>query len=143
MRTRSLLTLLTALAATPANAGELDWLAGCWQSSDGSSREVWVVDNDDLLVGFSATASDGAIGFHEVLTLRRTQTGEWRYTAHPSGQAVTTFTAPRVDDNAIVFVNAGHDYPQRISYRRAGNTLIATISLADGERPVHFEKDRC
>ena len=35
---------------------------------------------------------------------------------------------------SATFENAAHDYPQRITYARDGDTLTATISLLDGSK---------
>ena len=32
----------------------------------------------------------------------------------------------------MTFTNPAHDYPQRISYRRDGEELVAEVSLLDG-----------
>jgi hypothetical protein len=42
----------------------------------------------------------------------------------------------------VTFVNAGHDYPQRIHYRATGDTLTAEISLADGSKAMRWTFNR-
>jgi hypothetical protein len=142
--------LLPALLLLPVLtlAGEpgehpLEWLIGCWITLDGSSQEVWVADNDGGLSGFSVSVADNRVGFYEILTIRRGDNGAFVYTAHPSGQARTSFTATEITDNGALFINADHDYPQQIRYTRASDSLQATISLLDGVKPVSFDKVAC
>ena len=142
--------LLPALLLLPVLtlAGEpgehpFQWLIGCWMTPDGRSQEVWVADNDGGLSGFSVSVGDDKVGFYEVLTIRRGDSGAFVYTAHPSGQARTSFTATEITENSALFVNADHDYPQQIRYTRVASSLQATISLLDGSRPASFDKTAC
>jgi hypothetical protein len=122
---------------------DLAWLVGCWASQDSVSREVWVADGPGRLVGFGVVVRDNRVAFHEVLTLERDDDDLWVYTAHPAGQATTSFTASELGEASAVFVNPGHDYPQRIRYARTGDELEATISLMNGENPASFTKTAC
>ena len=38
------------------------------------------------------------------------------------------------DGSSITFVNAGHDYPQRVRYEVTASGLEAEVSLADGSK---------
>jgi hypothetical protein len=51
--------------------------------------------------------------------------------------------ASETGENEVMFVNADHDYPQEILYRRDGNKLFARISLLDSENPNSFDKVAC
>ena len=140
--------VLTALVAGIAFAHDhaghpFAWLAGCWVSENGSAQEVWAIERGGTLVGFGAAVDDGSIGFYELLTIRQADDGSWVYTAHPSGQATTSFAATSSGDESAVFENAGHDYPQLIRYERSGDWLVATISLTDGSRAATFQKQMC
>ena len=44
--------------------------------------------------------------------------------------------------NSITFVNAAHDYPQRVRYPLTGDGLDAEISLADGSKPNRWSYRR-
>lgn len=144
MRVLASLLFIPLLAAGADTASaDLDWLEGCWVSDDGSSREVWVVDDNDLLVGFSVSLDGAKFAFYELLSIRRNDDGEWSYHAHPSGQASTRFDAVEIADQSVLFVNPDHDYPQEIRYRREGDVLYASISLLGGENPRSFDKHAC
>ncbi len=129
---------------TTDNANELDWLVGCWVNAQGNSMEVWARVDDNSLSGFSATASESRIGFYEVLQLRKNGHGKWVYTASPGGAPAVAFTElSQTDGEAILFANPAHDFPQEISYQRAGDKLFASISATGGEQPRHFHKQSC
>jgi hypothetical protein len=124
-------------------ASDVDWLIGCWESADGSSREVWVKESDGSLIGFGVAVSDSKVDFYEVLRVGVNQNAQLTYTAHPPGQAPTTFVETDATATSVVFSNAEHDYPQEIAYRLEDSGLYATISALDGENPQSFNKQRC
>ena len=137
--------LLTPWLAVAANAesGNLDWLAGCWVTPDQSAQEVWVIEDADLLLGFSVNVRDSKVGFFELMTIRRTADDNWVFTAYPAGQEPGSFKATQIDTQSVVFSNAEHDYPQQIMYRREADRLLATISLLGGADPTNFDKVAC
>jgi hypothetical protein len=50
------------------------------------------------------------------------------YHAQPSGQPPADFEARTVSDTLVTFENAGHDFPQRVIYRRlSADSLVARI----------------
>lgn len=127
----------TALAATPT------WLAGCWESADKKSKEVWVAETDGSLTGFGVVLHNSQVVFYELLRIVSIDGEILTYTAHPEGQASATFTVDLVDENSVVFSNPNHDYPQVISYRHDGDKLFATISMLNGEKAQSFDKQHC
>lgn len=136
--------LLPALSiAGDTGEHELGWLVGCWTTPDGSAQEVWIAESDGTLSGFSVSIADNRVSSYELLSIRPSENGALIYTAHPVGQVSTTFTATAIMKNSAVFVNADHDYPQRIKYSRVSNQLQATISRLNGTNPVSFDKIAC
>jgi len=70
------------------------------------------------MVGASRTVSGGHARAFEHLRIRAD--GEQLvYTAIPSRQTETDFRSTAVSDSAFTVENLEHDFPQRISYRRA------------------------
>ena len=75
------------------------------------------------------------------------------YTSSPDGLRPISFTEPTPTAGAtgadgmiamVRFENAGHSYPQAITYRSAGRAgLAATVSMLDGSRPVEYAWERC
>ncbi len=144
MKLLSTLALIPALAlAGDSPGGELNWLAGCWETTDSRAIEVWVVDGERSLIGFSVTIGDDEVGSYEVMSIKQSINGSWEFTAHPSGQAAATFLAVEINDSSVIFANPKHDYPQEIRYERKGSRLLASISLLGGDKPNSFDKVAC
>ena len=146
MQGRVSILLFALVAAAPTQAvglSDLHWLLGCWQSEDGSAQEAWVEESDGSLLGVGVTVAGGRVTFYELLSIRAGEDGVPVYTAHPAGQSRTLFLLTTLDGSRVVFSNPEHDFPQEIAYRLDGETLIATISALDGERPRSFPKRRC
>jgi hypothetical protein len=124
-------------------ASDVDWLIGCWESADGSSKEVWVKEPGDSLMGFGVALSGNDVVFYELLRVVANRDAALSYTAYPAGQSPTTFAATDTTTSSVVFSNAEHDYPQEIAYRLEGSNLNATISALDGKNPKSFDKQPC
>ncbi|MCA9569640.1 MAG: hypothetical protein KC656_17460 [Myxococcales bacterium] len=114
-----LTVLLFACSAEAPAPGALDWMLGCW--TDGSTEECWSREGD-VLVGRNGS---------ETMRIRAVSTGVV-YEATPAPGSTTTFHQVREAADTVVFEAPEHDFPQRIVYARAGDTLSATISLLDG-----------
>jgi hypothetical protein len=52
----------------------------------------------------------------------------------PKGATPVGFKASEADSTSITFVNAAHDYPQRVRYQLTASGLDAEVSLADGSK---------
>lgn len=97
------------------------WLAGCWVArvGGGTTREVWMAPEGDMMVGMSRTVREGrAPGWEHLLLAPRN--GVLTYTALPSGQALTHFPLARAGPGMLRFENPDHDFPRALEYRRAG-----------------------
>ncbi len=99
------------------------WMSGCWESRRGERviTEMWMAPAGGLMLGASRTVAGTSVREFEFLRIRARE-GRLVYTAIPSGQKETDFTtAPAPSVGApLVFENPAHDFPQRITYRRAG-----------------------
>ena len=111
----SLYTII--LAQDTTSIIELNWLAGCWKSSNSKfeTREHWMPASGNMMVGISHTVSDGKTIGYEYLRIEEND-GKLIYIAVPSGQKETSFYQSEITDKKIVFVNPDHDFPQRITY---------------------------
>jgi len=134
-----LMTLaLAALVSTPTTVRDVAWIAGCWEFTSGSRHvfEQWTSPEGATMIGVSRTVSNGKTTEYEFLLIREGANG-LEYVAKPSGQAEATFTATRASASEIVFENPSHDFPQRIIYRKEGDSLKAAI-----EGPVNGQTRR-
>ena len=145
----------TVAAAGPAPAtqggqlAQLKWLAGCWELQRGNRQtiEMWMAPAGGLMLGASRTVVGGAVREFEQVRLS-VRDGKVVYTASPSGQAQTDFTASAVSDSGFTVENLTHDFPQRIVYaRRGADSLVARIegNTPSGPRSVDYpmRRSRC
>ena len=133
-----ILGLAAALAAQQAQAPlqpDLDWLAGYWLACDARMEvaELWTTRRGGAMLGASVTYGTQAFGW-EQLRIETDGDGGLSYVARPRGaSADTSFRLARSGPGEAVFENPAHDYPQRIIYRREGDTLTArTEDMAGG-----------
>ena len=110
----------------------IGWLAGCWLADQGGGNTVeeqWSVPGGGMLLGLSRTVRPGRDTAFEFLRVH-VRNGVLVYTAVPSGQASADFTAEVVTADRVRFVNADHDFPQAIEYRRAGPDALEALVFA-------------
>jgi hypothetical protein len=130
-----------------AQDAPLGWLTGKWctEPAAGKARtcETWEpLSADKVMRGVTVTVS--AKGERRE-AMRITVDGRRLvFHAEPPGQAATDFSAkaPEAAERGVTFINAAHDYPQRIRYWREGEMLMAEISLADGSKAVRWVYQR-
>lgn len=138
------------LTATQASAGDpgsdspsidvLAWMEGHWvREGDGwMSEELWLPASTDAMVGLNRTTSGGEMKAFEYLRLVTTADGI-DYIAQPGGKPGTPFRLTEWSQGRAVFENPEHDFPQRITYVREGETLTAQISGVVGAEEKESE----
>lgn len=140
--------LMLSLSAQTNFAGELhlnmtpDWLEGCWITADGVTSERWTAVTNEYLFGINVTVNGSRVGFFEQLRIEPGEAGP-TFQAYPRGVGPVGFAMASSAEQAISFIRPEHDYPQRISYSRAGDVLTATVSLLDGSRPNSWLYSLC
>lgn len=112
---------------------DLAWLSGCWEGGEPEKvrNEMW-----------TKVAGNGMFGIGRLVSKDKTFEFEYMrihleneaivFTAKPSGQAETSFKLVNVKDNAFIFENPQHDFPQRVIYRKEKNGSLA--ARIEGER---------
>ncbi len=130
---RPLLGLLLILAL-PARAADpviddLSWLSGQWLGQDGDRRmeEHYMRPAGGVIVGMGRTVRPGKPPQVEFIRIGPDSDGRLAYHAHPMGQAPTSFALVESAPGLAVFANPQHDFPQKITYRRTGDSLTASI----------------
>ena len=139
--------MLIASDWSAADSPALDWLAGHWCSEGGDRRvdEIWLSAVDGSTQGVSRTLVSGKLESFEFMRIEAQGTTT-SFIAQPNGAPPTAFALQEHGEQRISFVNAAHDFPNRIDYRRAGDRLHATISgpgQDGGTMEIPFDYRRC
>ena len=136
--------LLTA--ATPAERSgktgvdKLSWMSGVWSGRQGHDRteERWSPPKAGVMLGTNLTVSGSSAKAYEFLRIAADDKGRVIYWSSPQGRQAVPFELVAAAPNEAVFENPKHDYPTRISYRREGNRMAATISGPGGSSPMSW-----
>lgn len=143
---------LLALSAQPIRAqssapiDRLAYLAGCWElrAGDRTGHEQWMTPASGMMLGMSRTMIGGVVRSWEYARIE-VKDGVITYSAQPGGVPATAFPATSITDSVATFDQPGHDFPQRIIYRRVGSdSLVARIEgTINGEsRGIDFPMRR-
>jgi len=142
------LAIVCAAAAAQAAAPDIEslsWLEGHWRTQEprpqevpSVSEEVWLEPVAGKMFGVGRTIMRGVhtLSF-EFMWIEQAKDG-LVFNAQPNGAAPTAFPMVRSGPGEIVFENPRSDYPQRVTYRRDGDRLQATISQIDGMNPISW-----
>lgn len=96
------------------------------------------------MLGMSHSVVDGKTREFEFMRVVQEENGDVYFVAMPSGQKETRFKLLKATGTEAVFENATHDFPQRVIYRREGDSLLGRIEgLRNGEpKAVDFPMKR-
>jgi hypothetical protein len=125
------------LAPLKGDVSQLNWLSGAWSErrSDGTwTEEYWTPVRSEVMLGSGLTGRGESVRHFEHMRISKGADGQVAFYGMPNGAAAVPFKMVRQTDSEVVFENAAHDYPQRVTYRRDGDTVIATVSLIDGSK---------
>jgi len=124
---------------------DVAWLTGCWEYTSGSRtvEEHWLAPRARTMMNAGRTTQGDKLVEFETVVIRE-QDGRLAYEAHPSGQPSAVFMSQRVGDREVVFENLQHDFPQRVGYKRDGDSLLSWIEgLRNGQaRRIEFPYHR-
>jgi len=105
-----------------------DWLIGNWEntSPDGNLTENWEKVNDST---FSATSyfikGKDTLHFESIILSQKGETLVYKATVKGQNNDKTVdFTSTSISENKLTFENPQHDYPQKITYTKGGNTTF-------------------
>ncbi len=136
MNTHLIGSLAAVALLTGASGGEnsrtasLAFFDGHWCAESNGERihEYWTSEHGGMRLGLSRTMRQDRTTAFEFLRIV-TEEGVPTYVAQPGGGAPVRFTRSAAGPGWIAFENRAHDFPQRIEYRRVGETRMrATIS---------------
>lgn len=136
------LLLLAGIASSPAAMPA--FLAGCWEQrkADRWTEECWTAPRGGLMIGSGRDGQGDTVRHWEWMRIERGADGVLTFYGSPKGAAAVGFKMTESTDGAITFVNAAHDFPQRIRYQRTATGIDAEISLADGSKPIRWRYRR-
>ena len=138
----TLAAALLALVATTTGpaANDLDWMAGHWVSASGDrwTEEYWSAPRGGAMLGFSRTGQGATMREFEFIRIAPAEDGVLVYHASPGGRPAVSFRLLERGESSATFANPLHDYPQRIVYRRDGDTMVATISTSEGSNAMSW-----
>jgi hypothetical protein len=122
------LAAVAILADAAADVGKLSWMAGSWmeQKNGVTTRETWLAPLDGTMAGVGQTNRPGKPPYIEFTKITPEADGA-TFSAMGSGGRPTAFVLLPGPDGEATFEKKGHDYPQRIIYRRCGRDLCARI----------------
>lgn len=109
------------------------WLIGTWENKTqrGSIYETWTRVSDNELSGKSYRLQQKDTLVFETVKIIQEAQGLF-YVPTVKGQnndLPVRFALKSISDSILIFENAGHDFPQIISYRRvSADSLVAEIS---------------
>ena len=133
--------ILAALAAEADGPSLPSWMAGCWETRSGDVwvEECWTSPRGGIMLGSGRSGKGEQLLNWEVMQIVRTATDDptrskLTFYGAPSNKARTPFHWVASSDRDVTFLNAEHDFPQRIRYWREGRELVAEISLKDGTK---------
>lgn len=127
---------------------QLPWLSGCWErrTANGVVEEQWSSNAGGMLHGFGRTVRHDSVVDYEFVRIY--SAGDTLvYEAQPARQPKAEFRAVPPFAPELVFSNPAHDFPQRVSYRRSGDSLLARIEGMRGGKfrsiPSRFARVEC
>lgn len=137
--------LNAAVAAEPATSEMPTWMSGCWVQERGArwTEECWMAPRAGMMLGAGRTGDGDRLRDWEAMQIMVADGADGsdhlEFWASPRGAARVRFTQSMEETKGIAFVNAAHDYPQRIHYWREGMRLKVRISLLDGSRAAEWD----
>lgn len=127
----SFIIAMTSAAGADEAQRPPEWLAGYWLSCEGGAQtaEAWLSDGSGTMVGVNQSKDS----FEH---MRIAASGDrLAFFASPKGQPPAVFPIAAQSAASVVFENAAHDFPQRVSYERRGAILVGRIEgVIDGTR---------
>ena len=125
-----------AASPPPDAVSGLGWLAGHWEvpldHAGQWTEEIWLAPRGGMMVGMSRSGRGGRTAELEYMRLEAGEDGVPVFWATVGRNPPVAFRLVASDAQSVAFENREHDYPQRITYRREGDRLVASIAAADG-----------
>jgi len=118
------------------------WFIGTWQNqtSDGLFAEQWNQINDSVYSAISTVIVNKDTVFYESISLEQKDDSLYYIVSvkDQNKELPVSFKLISVTDNQLVFENAKHDFPSKITYSKIKeDSIVAFISgLIDGKEKI-------
>ena len=112
----------------------LAFMSGCWRGSlggGGTIEEHYSTPTSNLIIGMTRFVRDGRTIDFEFSRIEA-RDSSIVLMPQPRGRPPTEFRLTSLDSASAVWENRAHDFPQRISYRRAGTDSLAASVAGPG-----------
>ena len=121
-------TATNGVAQGSATVEQVAWLTGCWEykTEKRTVEEHWMAPRGHTMLGAGRTVQGEKLLEFEMVLIRE-QDGQLAYESRPSAQPMAVFLSRTIAEREVVFENLRHDFPQRIGYKRDGDSLLAWI----------------
>lgn len=130
------------LQTTSSENLNFDWLLGEWvrvnqKDTTKTTFENWKKKTESEYAGFSYTLQNGDTVWQENVELIRMDQ-DWSFNVTQKGEPEQTrFKLTSIEPGTFICENPENEFPKKIEYVDAGDTLRAKIS--DGDREVLFD----
>jgi hypothetical protein len=111
-----------------ASLADMFWLSGCWEGRQGSAKieEIWSKPGGMSMIGLGRTVRNNRTVSFEFMQFRE-ENGSLVFLPQPQGGPQVRFPLKEFSRAKLMFENPTHDFPQRVTYERKGNLLLASI----------------
>ena len=138
-----LVLVFATLTSQAAQVEDLKWLAGTWrsESSAGTYENIFSDPSGGLILGLTKMVDPQthAVSFYEYDQIKTTEAG-LVLSPMPFGQPGVSFTAVEISNQHVIFENAQHEFPRRITYEiNSAGQLVSTVEGTQGGRAVKMQ----
>ncbi|MEQ1632843.1 MAG: DUF6265 family protein [Planctomycetota bacterium] len=131
--------LLTGCAVSDGTDAAADpfasvrFLCGTWRSEKAgeTNEEAWAMPAGSTMHGVNRTSREGELKSFELLCILSEGEALDYEASHGPGRS-TKFRLVSATQDSVTFANPDHDFPKRIRYRRAGDSMHAIVDGGDG-----------
>ena len=118
---------------------DLNWLVGQWERQGmkpgKSGHERWEPAAGNMMHGWGVSFQGQDTTFVEKLKIVKKDNSVYYVADVPENQTPALFLMTEISADGFVCENPDHDFPKKISYKREGDILNATIS-GDGKEVI-------
>src|SRR5687768_6113895 len=106
------------MAPVAGDVGQLSWLSGAWverKADGGWTEEYWTPVRGGMMIGAGLNGTGESLRNFEQMRIETAKDGAVAFVAMPGGERAVRFPLVKQTAGEVVFENAAHDFPQRVS----------------------------